>query len=88
MVVGLPIVASDLPTQASVIYDAGCGVVVEPLSPSAHAAAIVDLLNDTARAHELGENGRRTAREKYTWEGEAARLEALYRRLLAKYARS
>lgn len=86
MVVGLPIVASDFPTQARVIRDADCGLVVEALSPKAHAAAIVELLSNPERARELGENGRRTAREKYTWEGEAATLEALYRRLLARYA--
>jgi len=82
MVVSLPIVASDLPMQAAVVTDAECGHIVEGLSPAAHAAAICDLLSNTARARVLAENGRRVAFEKYTWEAEAAKLTDLYRDLL------
>lgn len=84
MVVGLPVVASDLPTQAAVVADAGCGTIVEARSPRAHADAICALLSDPEHARELGERGRRAALSQYTWEAEAARLDALYRRLLAR----
>lgn len=83
MIVGLPVVASDLPTQAAVVTEAACGLVVEARSPQAHADAICALLDDPPRARELGEAGRLAATERYTWEAEAARLAELYRALLA-----
>lgn len=81
MVVGLPVVASDLPTQAAVVREADCGMVVDARSPEAHAAAICDLLENPEKARELGENGRAAAVANYTWESEAAKLAALYRSL-------
>ncbi|OAI38667.1 hypothetical protein AYO38_02030 [bacterium SCGC AG-212-C10] len=82
MVVGLPVVASDLPLQAQVVNDADCGFVVEALSPRAHADAICAVLDDPVEAARLGENGRRVAQEQYTWEGESAKLRSLYLRLV------
>ncbi len=82
MVVGLPVVASDLPLQARVVREADCGRVVEALSPAAHAEAIADLLLDTREARRLGDNGRRAALERFTWEGEARKLQTLYMELL------
>jgi glycosyltransferase involved in cell wall biosynthesis len=81
MVVGLPVVASDLPLQARVVQENDCGRVVEPLSPAAHAAAISDLLTNEDEARRLGENGRKAARENFTWEAEARRLHTLYTEL-------
>jgi len=78
MIVGLPVVASDLPLQARVVREHDCGLVVEALSPAAHAAAISDLLQDPERARELGERGRAAAFAHYTWEAEAQKLQSLY----------
>lgn len=82
MVVSLPVVASDLPLQASVVRDADCGIVVEALSPAAHAAAIVQLLRDPAEIDRLGANGKRAALSLYTWEAESEKLQSLYRSLV------
>jgi len=81
MVVGLPVVASDLPLQAKVVTEAECGFVVEALSPSAHAHAIVQLLREPGLAGQLGENGKRAATSLYTWEAESQKLQLLYKRL-------
>jgi glycosyltransferase involved in cell wall biosynthesis len=81
MAAGLPIVASDLPTQAAVIAEAGCGVVVDAISPAAHAAAINELLDNPERARALGSAGREASETKFTWEAEAQKLQALYREL-------
>lgn len=78
MIVGLPVVASDLPLQARVVREHSCGRVVEALSARAHAAAIVELLNDPFAAREAGERGRKAAQEHYTWEAEAQKLQSLY----------
>ncbi len=79
MVVALPVVASDLPLQAGVVRDADCGRIVDALSPAAHAAAIVELLNNPAEARRLGENGKQAALSLYTWEAESQKLQSLYR---------
>lgn len=84
MVVGLPVVASDLQLQSAVVNDAQCGYAVDGLSPAAHARAMCALLDDPERARALGENGRRIALQKYTWEAEAEKLVALYRELLGE----
>lgn len=81
MVVSLPVVASDLPLQAGVVRDADCGRIVDALSPEAHAAAIVELLNNSAEARRLGENGKQAALSLYTWEAESQKLQSLYRSL-------
>jgi glycosyltransferase involved in cell wall biosynthesis len=84
MVVSLPIVASDLPLQARVVQEADCGIVVDALSPAAHAAAITELLLNPAEARRLGTNGKRVALERYTWQGEARKLHTLYKELQAQ----
>ena len=81
MAAGLPIVASDLPTQAAVIAEARCGVVVEALSARAHAEAICELLENPERARSLGEAGLEASRTKFTWEADAAKLQQLYSEL-------
>ncbi len=81
MAAGLPIVASDLPTQAAVIAEAGCGIAVDSVSPAAHATAINELLDNRERARALGEAGREASETKFTWEADAQKLQALYRDL-------
>jgi glycosyltransferase involved in cell wall biosynthesis len=78
MIVGLPVVASDLPLQAAVVREAQCGLVVEAMSPSAHAEAICQLLDNPARARQLGANGKAAAESRYTWESESLKLQRLY----------
>jgi glycosyltransferase involved in cell wall biosynthesis len=50
-------------------------------SPQALAAAVVRVLDDPALAKRLGEEGRRTAVERYTWAAKAAELEAVFERV-------
>lgn len=81
MAAGLPVVASDFPLWRSIIEDAGCGVLVDPLDPSAIASAIDTLLADAPAAETMGERGRRAVEERWSWEPEGERLVALYDRL-------
>jgi glycosyltransferase involved in cell wall biosynthesis len=78
---GLPVVCSNFPLWASIVDDAACGIAVDPLSPRAIADAICALNEDPKLAHRLGENGRRAVVERYNWETELSKLEALYRRV-------
>ncbi|WP_236034026.1 glycosyltransferase [Belnapia mucosa] len=82
MQAGLPVIAPAFATEvAGIVSAAACGELVETADPGAIADAIRRLENPTRRAL-LGEAGRRAAATDYAWAGEAARLVALYRRLL------
>ena len=78
---GLPVVCSNFPLWAAIVRDADCGIAVDPLSPEAIADAIRSLNEDPELARRLGENGRRAVAERYNWEAELSKLEALYRRV-------
>ncbi len=55
------------------------GLLVEPKDAGALADAITRLLEDSAFARELGQNGRRQIEEKYSLDAMGERLLALYR---------
>ena len=77
MAVGRPVVVSDRVNLWHEIADAGAGLVT-PCDGDALAAALARLLDDPARANEMGAAGRRAARERFAWPPIAARLERLY----------
>jgi glycosyltransferase involved in cell wall biosynthesis len=81
MACAVPVVCSNFPLWARLVGDADCGIAVDPLDPRAAAAAIEKLLRDPDEARRLGANGRRAILERYNWENEFAKLDALYPRL-------
>lgn len=86
MLAGLPVIAPMAATEVkAVVESAGCGVLVDVADPTAIAAAIQHLAQPARRAA-LGAAGQRAALARFAWAGEAARLVALYRRLLARDA--
>ena len=86
MASGRPLVASDLTRTAAIVRQAGGGVIVPFDDPAAHAAALTGLLRDPARARALGAAGRAAFLERMTFEGEAAKLVALYAELTGRAA--
>ena len=74
-------VCSDFPLWVEIVGGAECGIAVDPRSPGAIAEAIRALNEDAALAQRLGENGRRAIAERYNWEAELGKLEALYRQV-------
>jgi glycosyltransferase involved in cell wall biosynthesis len=62
------------------VRDSRCGLAVDSGDPARIAAAVAALADPATRAA-LGANGRAAAATRYAWEGEAARLVALYERL-------
>ncbi|MCA3280236.1 MAG: glycosyltransferase [Roseomonas sp.] len=87
MLAGLPVIASAEGVEvAAVIQDAACGALVDAADPAAIAAAVARLA-DPVRRSALGQAGRRAALAQFSWEGEAARLVALYGRLTGFMAR-
>lgn len=71
MAAGLPIVATDLPSTAEIVQDGDTALLVPPSDPGALAATLVRLHDDPALCARLGENGRRLAFERYTWDARA-----------------
>lgn len=86
MAAGLPVVASDFPSWRALIDDAKCGVLVDPLDPTAIAGAIAWLLDNPAEAQAMGQRGQRAVQEKFTWKVEGDRLIDFYRSILTHRA--
>jgi glycosyltransferase involved in cell wall biosynthesis len=78
---GMPVVCSDFPLWVDIVTTADCGIAVDPRSPRAIADAIRRLAGDAVLARRLGDNGRRAVAERFNWEAELTKLEALYRRV-------
>jgi glycosyltransferase involved in cell wall biosynthesis len=78
---GRPVVGVDIPAVRDVIND-GVDGYVSPPEPAALAARILSLLDDPARADRMGAVGRAKA-GRYGWPEIAARIEAVYQRLVA-----
>ena len=84
MALGKPVVASDAPGNLDVVTDGVDGRLVPPLDPAMWAAAIEELLRNSALAHRLGEAGKHTARETYSLEHTIERTVSLYDTLLTQ----
>jgi glycosyltransferase involved in cell wall biosynthesis len=82
MSAGLPVVASDFPLWRSIIQEAGCGILVDPVNPADIAGAIRWLLERPAEAEAMGQRGREAVRRVYNWENEERKLVELYARLM------
>lgn len=80
---GLPVIATENPLWRALLEAHDCGVCVPHGSPEKLGAAMTELLDDDARACEMGRRARRAAEESYSWETQAAALVALYDELLA-----
>lgn len=78
MSAGLPVIASDFPLWREIVEGNDCGLCVDPLDPSAIAAAIDRLVSDPGEVSRMGINGRRAVLERYNWEVEERKLLDFY----------
>jgi glycosyltransferase involved in cell wall biosynthesis len=69
--------------SAEVIEDGRTGIVVQDNDVEAFSAAILALLDDPQRAHELGQNARARVEEFFVWKSAVIALEKIYDGLLA-----
>lgn len=84
MVMGLPVVATDVGGVAEVVVDGETGILVPARQPEKLAAAIAGLLSNPPRMKIMGELGRKRALAEFHPEKFARKHEALYRTLLEK----
>lgn len=82
MSAGLPVIASNFPLWKSIIEEAGCGLLVDPLKPDEIARAMRWMIEHPEEGQVMGKRGRRAVVEKYNWKTEFAKLEELYQRLI------
>lgn len=78
MAAGIPVIASNFPLWRDIIDGAGCGLCVNPLDPSAIAAAIDHLITRPDEAKQMGIRGQRAAMDKYNWTIESHKLLNFY----------
>jgi phosphatidylinositol alpha-mannosyltransferase len=77
MAAGRAIVASRIPGYAEVVEDGAEGLLVEPKSSAALAAALIRLLGDAERRRAMGERGRQKAAV-YDWSHVAGQVLDFY----------
>jgi glycosyltransferase involved in cell wall biosynthesis len=84
---GLAVVATRVGGIPELVAEGREGLLVEPHEPAALAAALAEVLGDPARRRELGDAAARRARAEFAADAVAARIDALYRDVLADRAR-
>jgi phosphatidylinositol alpha-1,6-mannosyltransferase len=81
--VGRPVIAGRSGGAPEAVRDGETGLVVDPTSARAVAAALVELLTDRPRAARFGSLGSQWIQREWTWDHMATRLRALLRDALA-----
>ena len=82
MVVGKPVVASDIGGPREQLEDGVSGVLVEPGEPVILADALCDLLDDEEKRKRLGRNARQRVQSEFTVDAFNQRLSRLYQQVL------
>ena len=81
MVLGRPVVATDIGGAREILDHGRTGFVVPPADPRALASAILTLLEDPEHAGDMGEKAREVARRKYSPDAMAEGVRTVYKRL-------
>jgi glycosyltransferase involved in cell wall biosynthesis len=84
MAAGIPVVASDFPLWRSIVGEAKCGILVNPLEPAQITAAIKYLLSHAAEAEAMGQRGRTAIEQRFNWGHEEATFLQFYRSLTSR----
>ena len=84
MACGTPVVVTDLPGQAELVRDSGCGVVVPVDDAGRLAAAVAQLMADLAESHVMGDRGALEAHRAHGWQHRADQVHAVLNGLMAR----
>lgn len=66
---------------APMVYEAQCGILIDPSDPNDIAVGIDTLFNDPQAAHAMGQRGQDAVMHIYNWETEAQKLIEMYQSL-------
>jgi glycosyltransferase involved in cell wall biosynthesis len=82
MMVGIPVVASDLPDMARVVHETRAGTLIaDPSDPASIAEAVRSLLEGAENLKTIGARGRSAALSRYNWDVERPRLVDVFTRV-------
>lgn len=87
MAMSRPTVCTGVGGVPDVVLDGQTGYLVEPRSPSRMAERLIELLEDPAKAREMGRAGRLRVEENFQVEDSNRKLHCLYQNLLAARTR-
>jgi glycosyltransferase involved in cell wall biosynthesis len=76
-----PVISSNLGGPSEIIEDGKNGFLIPPAKPEAIAERILTILEDEYTRRKMGENARKTAVEKYSWEKVSQKYHYLYKSL-------
>ncbi len=83
MACGLPVVATAVDGTPEIVDDPATGLLVQPNDPNGLAEALGRLLDDADLRAAMGVEALRRSEADYTWAANAARMEHVYRRVIA-----
>lgn len=84
MAAGLPVVTTDQVNIHDAVSAANAGIVV-PCAVEPLAQAMQAILGQPVQAEEMGNNGRRLAAERYSWDAIGGQLESFYEDVVRQY---
>lgn len=84
---GTPMVVQDTPTLERHVASNGCGIAINPSSPTTIASAINELITDKERRQDYGETGKELFKEKYALERQAQSVLQCFEELCARSRR-
>ncbi|MBT9501002.1 MAG: TIGR03088 family PEP-CTERM/XrtA system glycosyltransferase [Burkholderiaceae bacterium] len=82
MACGLPVIATDVGGNAELVNRGHTGLIVPAADAQALADAILNLVDDPAKAQAMGQAGRRLAQQKFSLPAMVGAYQGLYDRLL------
>jgi len=82
MSAGLPVIASDLPVQRSIVEETNCGVVADAQSPASIFEKMKWIREHPEEAETMGKRGLKAVEQKYNWEVEMVKLTNFYKEVL------
>jgi len=85
MACGLPVVATDVGGLREYVKPPANGLLTPKGDADAFAAALIDLLNDRARASAIGRQNRQDAVTRFSWAASAARMRDVYARIIDEF---
>ncbi|MCH8314075.1 MAG: glycosyltransferase family 4 protein [Nitrospinae bacterium] len=85
---GVPVIATNAGALPEIVEHGVTGTLVSPRDPEALADAICAVLENKEKFQRMAEQGRKTARQKFSWDSAAEQLTGLYRRELAALGKS
>ncbi len=85
MAAGRPVVATKVGGIISIVQDRLNGLLVEPSDPHRLAEAIYDIIKNREVAQRFAQNARRTVIERFSLDGMAEKIEAIYSEVTRGY---